>query len=766
MSGFDDLKRDVRERRPERFRVDRRTLLIGGGAAAGLMVAWAVWPRAVAPGINAAPGESILGPYLKVGEDGHVTLLCPQAELGQGAFTLLAHVAADELGADWRQMAVEPAPISSVYANSLFFAEDAAVATPRLGVPEAVGEWPGWRALDVDGGPAAMLTGGSTTIRQFARPIRDAAALARALLCMAAAARWDVGWEECRTENGLVLHGEKRLRFGELAAAAAGMTPPEFPAYRPDDDDRLLGRPLPRLDLPAKVDGSLSFTGDVRRPDMLFAAIRQGPHGDTRLLRYNRAAAERVRGFVSVVQHDRWVAAVATNSWAAQRALDALDPTFRTSGTMASTSQMDRRLAVAIRNFDGVRIAESGDAAAAMSGRMAIQASYYSAPALHAPIETRTATAEPDGDRMRLWVATQAPGYCRAAVAAALGIADNDVALFPMPAGGAFGAGLEHEVAVQAALIARTMDRPVQLCWSRTEELLRDLPRAPARARMLATLSSGATVDAWQAAIATPAARHEFRSRLMGEKQDAAQRNAAGNADAAAISGARPPYRIPHMAIDHLPVDSGLPSGQWRGGAESFTTFFTEAFLDEMAAAAQVDPLSFRMGMLGDQPRLARCLQAATALGGWTGGGAGSGEGIACASLRGSHIALMAKARRSERGLIVDQLAVAVDCGRVINPNIVRQQMEGGLIFGLAAAVGATSKYRRGLASARRLSEINLPTLAQTPRIIVELLASDADPGGIGDISVPLVAPAIANALFTTLGRRIRRLPLNELPLP
>jgi isoquinoline 1-oxidoreductase subunit beta len=767
MNRFDDLRRGTRDR-PERFQLDRRSLMIGGGAAAGLFVAWAVWPKDERPGINASEDEAILSHYVKVSSDGRVTILCPQAELGQGAYTLIAQIAADELGADWRTIAVEPAPIASVYANALFVAEDAAAVTPRIGVPEDVAAWTGWRQLDLDGSAAAMLTGGSTTIRNFADPVRAAAATARTALCMAAAERWDVAWEACTTSDGFVRHGNRRLRFGELAAAAAQQDPPTIPAFRPrgDDDDALLGRPLPRLDLPAKIDGSLNYSGDVRLPDMVFAAIRQGPHGDSRLLRYSRAAGERVRGFVSAVRHDRWLAAVATNGWAAQRALDAMAPVFRTAGTLASTTMINRRLSAALRSFDGVRISEMGDVAEAMRARPVLRADYYSAPSLHAPIETRTATAQPDGGRMRVWVATQAPGFCRAAIAAALGIDPGDVALYPMPAGGAFGAAFDHDVAVQAALIARSLDRPVQLCWSRAEETLRDLPRAPARARLHGSLSSGATIDAWHTAIATPASRHEFRARLTGVKADAARRDSAGAADAAAIGGAAPPYRIPHSAIDHLPVDIGLPVGQLRGGSEGFTHFFTEAFLDELAALAGVDPLSFRIGMLGDHPRLVRCLQTVTAMGSWNGGGTGSGEGIACGILRGSYVAIMARARRSERGLLVEHLYAAVDCGATVNPNIARQQIEGGMVFGLAAATGATTHYRRGLARARRLSELNLPTLAKLPQISVELLTSDAEAGGIGDIAVPLVAPAIANALFTTTGRRIRRLPLNDRPAP
>lgn len=770
MTSFDDLRRGTRDGHPgrwrDRLRPDRRTLLIGGGAAAGLAVAWAVWPRDAVPGINAAADETILGPYLKIGRDGHVTILCPQTESGQGAFTLIAQIAADELGADWRTIAVEPAPISPVYANTLFFAEDAATFAPRVGVPEAVAGWSGWRRFVIDSGAPAMLTGGSTTIRMFEKPVRDAAAIARALLCMAAAARWDVAWEECRTDEGFVIHSTRRLRFAELAEAAATHTPPEFPAYRPVDEESLAGRPLPRLDLPAKIDGSLNFAADVRLPDMAYAAIRQGPHGDTKLLRYDRPAGERVRGFISAVRHDRWLAAVATNSWAAQRALDAMAPVFRTTGTMASSAAIDRRLKAAVEGFAGTRIVNHGDARAAMAGRVAITAAYQVAPGLHAAIETRSATAQPDGNRMRVWVASDAPGFCRAAIAAALGIGETDVALFVMPGGGSFGVGLDHSVAVQAALIARAVGRPVQLSWSRAEEIIRDLPSAPARTRLSATLSSGTTIDALQIAVAVPASRHEMRARLAGARPDTARRSASASVDAAMLAGATPPYQIPHLSIDHLPVEIHLPTGQSRASTHCYNTFFLETFLDELGLSTSTEPFSFRIAMLGNAPRLARCLQTVTALGGWTGGGTGSAEGIACATLADSHIAILARARRSERGLVVNHLFAAVDCGRILNPSIVRQHIEGGLLFGLAAAIGATTQYRRGLAQARRLGQLNLPILAQIPRITIELLTSDAEPGGTEDLGVPAVAPAIANALFTTTGRRLRRLPLIDRPLP
>ena len=747
-------------------RPDRRSLLIGGGTALGLGLAWAAWPRSAVIDIDVRPGEQNFGAWLKIASDGRVTIFVPQTELGQGVWTLIAHIAADELGADWRTVAVEPAPIGPAYINHLWLDEDARAATPRHLVPDALTGFGGWRQSLLTGSAPATVTSGSTSQRMFEAPVRETAAFARALLCMAAAARWDVDWEACDARDGFVVYENRRLRFADLADAAAGFDPPRFPPLRAPASGPLFGQSLPRLDAPSKVDGSFAFAADIRLPGMLYASIRQGPHGDTVLKSYDLAAASRVTGFVSAVKQDRWVAAVATNSWAAQRALNAMDPLFTTTGTRADSATAHRRLKGAFIASRGARMVDIGSVADAFAGRPVLAAEYLVAPALHQSIETRSATAAFADGRIQLWVGTQAPGLCRAAVADALGIGEAHVSLIAMPAGGAFDAGLDHAVAVQVALIAQAVGRPVQLSWSRTEELLRDLPRPPARARMQATLSAGATVDAWHAVIATPPARHEARARLTGAKPFAAMADARGTVDAGAVAGALPPYAIPNVGIDHLPTDVTIPSGRWRGNADSFTAFFTECFVDELARAAGVDPFTFRIGMLGDQPALANCLQIATQTGGWNGGISGSGEGIACASLRGSHIALMAVARPGAAGLVVERLVAAVDVGRALNPSLVKQQIEGGLIWGLAAAVGATTTYRNGLASARHLRDIALPDLARMPEISVEIIDSDRASGGVGELGVPVVAPAIANALYTMTGQRLRRLPLSTKALP
>jgi isoquinoline 1-oxidoreductase beta subunit len=438
-----------------------------------------------------------------------------------------------------------------------------------------------------------------------------------------------------------------------------------------------------------------------------------------------------------------------------------MNPVFTTDGQRGDSAVMDRRLKAAFDDFDGARMAETGSVSDAFAGRPVLAAEFLVAPAQHAPMETRTATASFHEGHVQLWVASQAPGVCRARVAAALGISEGRIALFQMPAGGSFDVAYDCDVAVQAALISRAMKRPIQLIWSRAEEILRDLPRPPARARLSATLSSGTTIDAWHVAIAAPASRHEWHGRLDGLGAQAAMEQAAGKADAAVVQGAYPPYLIPHVAVDHLPVDVAIPTGQWRSNADSYTAFFTECFVDELARIAGTDPFGFRIAMLGQQLDLARCLQRASEIGGWSGGEAGSGQGLACLSMRGSHIGLMAVARPGAAGLIVERIVAVADVGRVLNPALVRQQIESGIVFGLAAAVGATTRYRRGVAMARKLRDIGLPNLGQMPDISVELLPSNREPGGFEELGVPGVAPAIANALYTVTGQRLRRLPLS-----
>lgn len=724
--------------------VTRRRLLVGGGAGIGLVVAWAAWPRRYAVNLRAAKGEALFGPYLKIGEDGHVTVAVPQAERGQGVFTAFAQIVADELGADWRTMGIETAPLNPLYANSLWLRELAGVAEPSSVADRLAAD------------AMLMATAGSTSVRAFEAPLRAAAAVARAQLCAVAADRWGVAPEACDTAAGFVVHEAKRLRFGELAAAAADETPPAAPPLRMTDDDRLAGESLPRLDTPSKLDGMTNYAADIRLPNMVFAAIRQAPRGAVRLVGLDKAAADRVPGVLAVVDTPRWVAAVANNWWAANRALDAMRPRFATRD-VPDQPAIDRLLDAALEG-EGTRVVARGDLAAAFSGATVKYADYRVAPAAHAAIEPVAATASWADDRVQLWLPTEAPASARAAVASGLGIAAERVIVHPTQIGGGFGRGLGSEAAVQAAELSMRLKRPVQLQWSRVEDLYHDPLRPPARARLTGKLGGG-RIAAWQAKIAVPHYGEAVASTLLADSA-LARRYAAKGSDRFSVAGAETPYAIEALAVDHHPAELDLPIGYLRGGAYGYTTFFTESFVDELARMAFIEPFSFRMAMLGGSPRLARCLTTVASIGGWQGGEPGTSQGLAVHAAYGSMIAVLAEARSEGGRIRVDRLVAAVDAGRMINPDLVRQQIEGGLVFGMSLALGGAPGLAGGVTAARQLRDLRLPILADTPEISVELLPSEAEPGGVSELAVPPVAPAIANALFAATGRRYRHLPI------
>lgn len=745
------------------FRPSRRSLLIGGGVGVGLLVAWQFWPREYRPNLAADEGEYVFGSWLKIAEDGKITIAIPQSEMGQGVYTSLAQIIAGELGADWRTVAVQPALNSPLFANDLFVKEWRSAM-----IPAAVGGIAGSAMLDdwSEGwaeNNSFMITAGSTSIRQFEMPCRMAGAAARVMLCQAAAARWDTLWENCETGGGFVFFGKKKIAFAELVADASGYDVPDPVPLRPTPQNGLSGKEVLRLDVAAKVDGSANFAGDIRLPDMLYASVRAGPIGDTHLKEIDRAGAAGIKGLVDVVRTDTWVAALATNWWAANKALDAIAPVFSTKGRMPESPSISEALERALNKGPGARLVDIGSVDASLeksAGTRVFKSQYAAQAALHAPIETRSATAEFRNGRLTLWLATQAPESARLAAAKAIGIEPDAVAIIQMMAGGSFGRNLESQIAAQVAVLAKHVERPVQLIWSRPEDFMRDAVRPPAHARMTAAMGRGGRIEGLAVRIAVPATARQQWRRLQGDSAVDAIANTSDAHDPLAIDGAMPPYSIPNLTVDHFPVDLPLPTGLWRGNAHSYTAFFVESFINELAAAAGVEPLSYRMQMLVGQTRLARCLTTVATLSGWDGGAGASGKGLACHSMYGSHIAVIASARTGDQGVRVDRISAAVDCGRLINPEIARQQIEGGIIFGLAQALGSATEYENGLPVARRLRDIDLPVLADIPEIEVEFIRSDEEPGGVSELGVPAVAPAIANALFSAAGVRLRELPL------
>ncbi|WP_106638551.1 molybdopterin cofactor-binding domain-containing protein [Allosphingosinicella vermicomposti] len=728
--------------------LSRRTLLIGGGVGAGLVIAWTMWPRGTETSLRAGPGETVFNAYLKIGSDGRVVVAVPQAELGQGVYTSLPQILADELGADWRTVAVEPAPLSPVYANMLLAEEGVGE-----GVPDALQGITRWAARGSAERSALMLTGGSSSIRAFERPLREAGAAARVLLSKAAADRWNVDWEEVETANGFVIHGGNRLSFAELAEAAAEQDVPDGLPMRAGDRNRLVGEPLPRIDVPAKIDGSARFAADVRLPRMVYASVRAGPIGDNRLERIDREAASRVPGLLGLFERETWVGAAASNWWAANRAVEAMKPVFETRGALLNTADAEAVLAEARESGEATRLFESGDVGNAFIGGIGFSAHYSAAPAASAALEPLSATVRIEDGQVEIWAAVQAPAVARAAAAEVAGVDAGQVIIYPMPGGGGYGRRLETEAITQAVSIARELQRPVQLAWSRLEEMTQDRYRPPAIVRLSARLGDDGRIAALAARIAAPGGESGWLS--------AGTAGAPDEADRSAVAGAVPPYGIPILTIEHVPANPGIPRGAWRSGMRSVNTFFLESFIDEVARRIGAEPMSFRIGMLGGNPRLARVLSTAANLGGWDGGATGGALGLACHAAYGSYAALLVEISvAGGQRIKVERAVCAVDCGRVINPEIVRQQIEGGLIYGIAAACGAPIGFEGGLPTVRTLSGLRFPRLADAPDVTVEIMPSEDDPGGVTELTVPLAAPAIANALFAASGQRLRSLPL------
>ena len=748
--------------------LSRRQVLAGAAVGGGLLLAWNLWPRNYEAPLVPGDGEHAFGAWLTVAEDGVVTVAVPQLEMGQGVSTLLPQIVAQEMGASWQQVALAPVPPSGAQANIPLAAKWAPL---WASFPSLADEPDAYLAERFARGEDFCVTAEGSSLAAFEQDCREAGASARAMLAMAAAELWDVSWEACEVADGFVSHGERRARFGELAALAATMEPPDLPPLRPEPyaEQPIAGEAeadgrFPRLDLPAKVDGSLLFAADVRLPGMVHASIRHGVHGRAELVGFGEGAAARA-DVIAFVKAKRWIAAVAENWWQADRALEAIRPRFDGPGAVDS-GQIADTLDAVLKDGGRQRVAEVGSPDDIV-GLFDFTARYDIAPAVHASIETASATARYADGKLELWIASQAPGAARRAAAKAIGISERDVVLYPMAAGGSFDARLEKQHAIEVAQIAYETGRPVQLTWPRGEEL-KVLPvRTPAAIDLDAWFTVGEIRRpmAMRARYAMPATMREFGHRLFDNATpEAAIRDAAGFADPLALEGAVPPYRIPHLSVDHVPVTLALATGRLRGNAAALTGFANECFIDELAEQAGSDPYLYRLNLLRDHPRAAEVLRRATELGEWDGGREGSGQGLALIRMTFGEaegtIACVARSNLRDGVMKVSRMVAVCDIGRIANLDIARQQIEGGLLFGLAQARGSSIGFAEGRPIPASLSGLGLPTLPDTPEITVDFVASDAPPFDPGELGAAVAPPAIANGLYSATGVRYRRLPM------
>lgn len=701
----------------------RGFLRVVGLGSAGFCIGWPVH----AAGQSTPDATHVFGHFVRVNADDTVTVVIKHLDKGQGVTTGLTTIVAEELDAAWDQMRWEFAPADASRYNNL--------------------KW----------GPF-QGTGGSSSIANSWEQLRAAGAGARAMLVAEAAAAWQVPATEISVAGGVLTHPSgRRATFGQLAAAAARRTPPTELVFKSPARYTLIGHPLPRIDSAEKTAGRAQYTIDVQRPGMLHAVVAHPPRFGATVQGFDATAARAVPGVVDVVQIPRGVAVLARDSWSARRGRDALKVEWdeRHAERRGSDAlwQVYRDLAAQ----PGARARDDGDVDAAFAGAAKIVEATYEFPYLaHAPMEPLNAVCELRADVCEIWTGSQSQTTDQETVARITGLEPAQVVIHTLFAGGSFGrrAVPDSDYVAEAAMIARAIGgrAPVKLQWTREDDTQSGRFRPMAYHWLRAALDTDGQLLAWQHRIVT-------QSFLKGTRFEGAIRDGV---DRTAVEGARGlPYRVPNCRVELHLAEVGVPTLWWRSVGHSFNGFATEAFFDEVAAAADRDAVAWRRALLADHPRHAAVLELAVTHAGPAPQGASRGRGVAVHESFGSCVAQVADVTVAEDGrLRVDRVVCAVDCGLAINPDIVRAQMEGGIAMGLGAALHEAVTLVDGAVVETNFDRYRPLRIDEMPAVEVHILPSTAPPSGVGEPGVPPIAPAVANALRAARGQPVRRLPL------
>jgi isoquinoline 1-oxidoreductase beta subunit len=678
--------------------------------------------------------------WIEIRPQGQVGLWVAKAEMGQGVFTALPMLLAEELDVDWSQVRVQQCPIDPARYDH--------------------------------------LTVGSNSIASLWQPLRVAAARARVSLTRAAALRWRVSQDACHTESGTVVGPDRqRLAYYELLSDARRLLPGigDDVKLKPLEAFRVIGRPHKRLDSPSKVDGSAGYGIDVRVPGLLRAVIARCPMPGGRLRSFDAAAAKSVAGVSAVFPVDPQgrdaftrggVAVVARDSWAALEGRRRLKLEWDESASgECSTRNIFEGL---VRNVSkaGPSISERGDTSSVSDGARDVVEATYELPFLaHATMEPMNATVAVRSDTVEAWLPTQNAEDARAAIARVLGRPRDSVVIHQTLLGGGFGRRDATDFVVEAAQVAAAVGRPVQVLWSREDDLRFDRYRPAAAHSLRASLDARGYPRAWL---------DRMSSVSIAAFLEPAE--TARPADTEVGGALQLPYDVPGFRMEYTPLACPIPVGWWTSVEDSINAFAVESFIDELAGRVGLDPLEYRLKLLSrprripqrdgsyiETERLRRVLVAAARISDWSNPPlAGRGRGLACHSCRGSYVAVVAELSLQARRVVVHRLSAAVDCGTVVNPLGVEAQISGGLQFGTSAALYQAISIERGQVKESNFDSYGLLRLADSPPTEVELLPSGASPSGVGEIAVPPVAPALANALAKLTGRRVRKLPLQS----
>ena len=751
----------------------RRTWLLSAlGTAGALVVGWGVMPARSRLGSTAlmlpTQGDLALNGWIKIATDGGVILAMPRSEMGQGVYTSLAMLAAEELDVPLSRVRLEQAGADKIYGNvtalvaSLpFHPLDSEGDNKPTKVK--VGEWVVGkigRELGIN------VTGGSSSVADAWEPIRLAAATARTTLVASAAAQWQVPVVELTVRDGIVSHPSgKSAHYGELAAGTMGKTP-GYVMLKDRKNWTLIGKPAPRTDIAAKVNGSAQFGLDVRLPGMVYAQVRLCPMLGGAPGAIDAKAALAMPGVERMVALEGFAggaagfAVIGKTTWHARQGVRAVEVTWqqRAQGALDS-QQIEGKLLAALKSGAGNTFYDKGDTGKAEAGAARVIEATYRAPYLaHATMEPMNCTAQVKDGKVEVWAPTQVPQMARALAAKVAGVDIDKVTLHVTLIGGGFGRRLDIDFVGQAVRVAMDCGgRPVQLAWSREEDTTHDFYRPMHVASLHAAVDAQGVVSSLRIKSAgdaiTPRSLARTMPYLSGPFDLPDKTTAEGLFDL--------PYGFASQHMSHVATRMDVPVGFWRSVGHSHNAFFSEGFMDELAFETQQDPLAFRRALLKDAPRYLAVLNLAADKAQW---GkplpAGRARGMALHESFGSVVVQVAEVSLLNGKPRVHRVVCAIDCGTVVNPNIVAQQMEGGIIFGLTAALYGKIDIKDGVVAQSNFPSLPVVMLAEAPIVETFILPSTRAPGGVGEPGVPPIAPAVANALFALTGKRQRALPL------
>jgi isoquinoline 1-oxidoreductase beta subunit len=692
-------------------KIDRRSFLKAGAASTGGLLLGFYLPDRHKLAAQTAAADSKLNAFVHIGSDDSVTLFLHKSEMGQGVVTSLSQLLAEELECDWKKIHTQFAPVDMAYG-------------PLQG------------------------TFGSMSIRTSWDPLRKAGASAREMLVQAAAQKWGVDASRCRAQNNEVVNTatNARLSYGSLADAAAKLPVPAKAALKDPKQFHLIGTSPKRLDTPSKVNGQAVFGIDAKVPGMLYAVVARCPVFGGKVASFDAAKAKAVPGVKQVVQVSRGVAVVADNTWSAMEGRRVLQVQFDEGPNANTSSASIRKTFMDMAEKPGAVARTQGDAAGALASAAKKMEAVYEVPYLsHAPMEPMNCTADVRADGCDVWTSTQIQTSAHGTAVKITGLPPQKVKIHTLYLGGGFGRRGGDDFVGEAVEISKAIGGPVKLTWSREDDMQHDLYRPASYTRFAGGLDAEGWPVAWTTRIACP----PFGGMRNGVDFTGVQ----GVADIQ--------YGIPNIQIEYHAPEVGIPVTYWRSVGYSQNTFFAESFLDELAAAGGKDPFELRRRLLAKSPRYLAVLELAADKAGWgTPLPAGRFRGIAVVNNIGSFNAQVAEVAVTKGKLRVHRVVCAVDCGQVINPAIVEQQIQSGIVYGLSAALKGAITIDHGRVQQSNFHEYDVLRIDEMPVVEVHIVPSQSAPGGIGEASTPSVVPAVTNAVFAATGKRIRKLPI------